>query len=389
MEMTSNPHVATPGSWTLPMEKTGKKVTFSDDDRWEALIKRNPQACGKFVYGVLTTGVYCRSDCASRLPNRENVRFFENSLEAEKAGFRPCKRCEPDAQDRPRTRAVLEACKRIDEADAPPSLKELSQAAGLSPFHFQRLFKNMVGVTPKQYAMEKRANRIRERLTKETTVTEAMYDAGFASSSRFYEKATPTLGMKPSTYKNGAQDVLIRFAVVPCFLGWVLVAATAQGICAINFGDTPKALVENLRRRFPKAAFQDPDPRFEGMIKEVLDFLEEPHHSHPDLPLDVHGTAFQRRVWQALQEIPAGATVSYAEIASRIGNPKSARAVARACAANPLAVAVPCHRVVRGDGALGGYRWGLERKRVLLDRERAEKTGTGKPPVAQDKRLRQ
>jgi AraC family transcriptional regulator of adaptative response/methylated-DNA-[protein]-cysteine methyltransferase len=258
----------------------------------------------------------------------------------------------------------------IAEADTPPSLSELAHVAGLSLFHFQRLFKKIVGVTPKQYAMEKRSNRIREHLRKGSTITEAMYDAGFASSSRFYEKATATLGMKPSIYKNGAQDIRIRFAIVPCFLGLVLVAATAQGICAIDFGDTPGALKEDLHRRFPKAEFQAPDPDFTAIVAKVLTFLEDPNRGRLDLPLDVQGTAFQRRVWLALQEIPPGDTVSYADIATRIEKPKAARAVAQACAANPIAVAIPCHRVVRGNGDLGGYRWGVERKRVLLGRER-------------------
>ncbi len=355
----------------LAMGTTVKRVFSPDDERWQALVKRDPQACDEFAYGVLTTGVYCRPACASRLPNRENVRFFETSMEAEQAGFRRCKRCNPDARDQeqPHTRAVLKACKRIDEDEPLPSLKELAHDAGLSPFHFHRVFKKIVGVTPKQYAMERRAGRLREHLRKDSTITGAMYDAGFASSSRFYEKAAATLGMKPSVYKNGAQDVRIQFAIVPCFLGFVLVAATAQGICAIDFGDTAEALKENLRRRFPKAVFQNPDPQFAAMIGQVLAFLEEPQPGRLDLPLDVQGTAFQRRVWLALQEIPPGDTVSYAGIASRIGKPKAARAVATACAANPVAVAIPCHRVVRGNGQLGGYRWGLERKRVLLERE--------------------
>ena len=356
----------------LPLEKTSMEVLLSDDDRWEALTKRDSLACGEFVYGVLTTGVYCRPACSSRLPNRENVRFFKTSMEAEQAGFRPCKRCKPEAPNwkQPQTGAVLKACKMIAEADTPPSLSELAHVAGLSLFHFQRLFKKIVGVTPKQYAMEKRSNRIREHLRKGSTITEAMYDAGFASSSRFYEKATATLGMKPSIYKNGAQDIRIRFAIVPCFLGLVLVAATAQGICAIDFGDTPGALKEDLHRRFPKAEFQAPDPDFTAIVAKVLTFLEDPNRGRLDLPLDVQGTAFQRRVWLALQEIPPGDTVSYADIATRIEKPKAARAVAQACAANPIAVAIPCHRVVRGNGDLGGYRWGVERKRVLLGRER-------------------
>jgi AraC family transcriptional regulator, regulatory protein of adaptative response / methylated-DNA-[protein]-cysteine methyltransferase len=375
MEMNSNRTMGLLEEQTLPMDPKDMKAFLSDEDRWEALLEHDPQACGEFVYAVLTTGVYCRPACASRLPNRENVRFFETGMEAEKAGFRPCKRCKPESTDwrQPQTRAILKACRMIAETDEPLSLKELAQAVGMSPFHFQRLFKKIVGVTPKQYTMENRANRLREHLKKGSTVTEAIYDAGFGSSSRFYEKATPTLGMKPSTYKNGAQDMRIRFAIVPCFLGLALVAATGQGICAIDFGDAAEALKENLRRRFPKAVFQDPDPRFAAMIAKVLAFLENPHRSRLDLPLDIQGTAFQRRVWLALQEIPAGDTVSYAKIASRIGKPNAARAVAGACAANTLAVAVPCHRVVRGNGQLGGYRWGLERKRVLLEREKVKK----------------
>jgi AraC family transcriptional regulator of adaptative response/methylated-DNA-[protein]-cysteine methyltransferase len=316
------------------------------------------------------------------------VRFFETSMEAEEAGFRPCKRCKPDAPEQPYTRVVLKACKRIDEADTPPSLKELAQGAGLSLFYFQRVFKKMVGVTPKQYAMEKRASRLRAQLAKDSTITEAMYDAGFASSSRFYEKATPTLGMKPSTYKNGAQGVRIQFAVAPCSLGLALVAATAQGICAIEFGDSADALIENLRRRFPKAVFQDPDPQFTAMIQQVLSFLEEPRRGRLDLPLDVQGTAFQRRVWLALQEIPPGETMSYAGIASRIGKPNAARAVAAACAANPVAVAIPCHRVIRDDGDLGGYRWGLERKKVLLERERKGLPAAPKRLLSRDVKIR-
>ena len=375
MEMTSNKSTALFDEWTLPVESMDMKTFLSDDDRWRALVQRDPQACGEFVYGVLTTGVYCRPACSSRLPNRENVRFFETGMEAEQAGFRPCKRCKPESTDQkqPQTRAVLKACQMIAEADEPLSLKELAHAVDMSPFHFQRQFKKIVGVTPKQYAMEKRTGRLRDRLRKGSTITEAMYDAGFASSSRFYEKAATTLGMKPSVYKNGAQGVRIRFAIVPCFLGLALVAATGQGICAIDFGDTAEALKENLRHRFPRAIFQVPDPQFTAMIGQVLGFLDEPHRGRLHLPLDVQGTAFQRRVWLALQEIPPGDTVSYAGIASRIGKPAAARAVAKACAANPIAVAIPCHRVVRGNGQLGGYRWGVERKRVLLERERKER----------------
>ena len=369
----------------LAMGTTDKRVFLADDERWQAVVKRDPRTCDEFVYGVLTTGVYCRPACASRLPNRKNVRFFETSMEAEQAGFRPCKRCRPETPERKEAHAltVLKACKRIDEAETPPSLKELAEGARLSSFHFQRVFKKIIGVTPKQYAMERRAGRFRDHLRKSSTITGAMYDAGFASSSRFYERATVTLGMKPSAYKNGAQDVRIRFAIAPCFLGLILVAATAQGICAIDFGDTIEALKENLRRRFPKAEVQGSDPGFTAMVAKVLAVLEEPHRGRLDLPLDVQGTAFQRRVWLALQEIPPGDTVSYTDVASRIGKPTAARAVARACASNPVAVAIPCHRVLRGNGQLGGYRWGLDRKRVLLERESkgSEQGGAQKDPA--------
>jgi AraC family transcriptional regulator of adaptative response/methylated-DNA-[protein]-cysteine methyltransferase len=372
MKMTSNKSMALFDEGFLPRQPKDSKAFLSQDDRWQALVERDLQACGEFVYGVLTTGVYCQPTCASRRPKRDNVRFFETAKEAEQAGFRPCKRCRPETPDwkPPRIRTVLKACKMIDEAETPPSLEDLAHASGLSAFHFQRLFRKIVGVTPKQYAMQKRSNRIRNHLRDRSTITEAMYHAGFGSSSRFYEKATATLGMNPSTYKNGAQDKQIRFAIVPCFLGLVLVAATAQGICAIDFGDTAEALKEDLHRRFPKAVFQDPDQEFAVMIARILDFLEDPRRGRLDLPLDVRGTAFQRRVWLALQEIPSGDIVSYTDIASRIGKPKAARAVAQACAANPMAVVIPCHRVVRGDGDLAGYRWGVERKRVLLERER-------------------
>jgi AraC family transcriptional regulator of adaptative response/methylated-DNA-[protein]-cysteine methyltransferase len=358
--------------WSLSMEPEDRKTFLSDDDRWAALVKRDQRAGGKFVYGVLTTGVYCLPACASRLPNRKNVRFFRTSREAEQAGFHPCKRCKPEASkwEKPQIRAVLKACRMMDDADPPPSLSALAQAAGLSAFHFHRVFKKTIGVTPKQYAMERRASRVREHLGKDSNVTEAMYNAGFGASSRFYEKATATLGMKPSVYKNGAQHTRIRFTVIPSFLGLVLIATTPHGICAIDFGASAERLKEGLYRRFPKAEFQDPDPDFTARIAQVLTFLEDPFPGHLDLPLHIQGTAFQRRVWLALQEIPPGETASYAEIASRIGNPKAARAVALACAANPIAVAIPCHRVVRANGQLGGYRWGVERKRVLLERER-------------------
>jgi AraC family transcriptional regulator of adaptative response/methylated-DNA-[protein]-cysteine methyltransferase len=260
-------------------------------------------------------------------------------------------------------------CELIEASEEPPTLVELAGAVGLSPSYLHRLFKAAVGVTPKQYAMEKRLGHVRERLqADDATVTEALYEAGFGSSSRFYEDITEKLGMKPSEYRDGGQGMRIHSAVAQSYLGWVQVAATAKGICAIDLADSPDDLRERLRARFPKAGLVEDDPNFRALVSQVLSFLESPQDGL-DLPLDVQGTAFQRRVWLALREIPPGSTASYGEIAARIGNPKAARAVAGACASNPVAVAIPCHRVVRSDGELGGYRWGQERKSRLLVQE--------------------
>ncbi|MFH0998709.1 MAG: bifunctional DNA-binding transcriptional regulator/O6-methylguanine-DNA methyltransferase Ada [Pseudomonadota bacterium] len=355
-------------------------VFFADDDKWNALVQRDKQSNGGFFYGVLTTGVYCRPVCASRLPNRENVRFFSTSEEAENAGFRPCKRCRPNDKDwqDSQTRAVLNACRMIEDADMPPKLKELADKAGFSAFHFHRLFKKIIGITPKQYAMEIRLKKVRSCLQSRQTVTEAIYNSGFETSSRFYEKSTAVLGMCPSAYKKGAPDIFIQHTVVQSYLGWVLVAWTDKGICSVTLGDTPGELKADLYRRFPKAIFRDPDPDYEEILLKVLAVIETPHSHRFELPLDIQGTAFQRSVWDALQKIAPGSTESYSEIAARIGNPSAVRAVARACAANPLAVVIPCHRVVRSNGELGGYRWGIERKKSLLAREKkiGYQTGT-------------
>ena len=354
------------GPWSI-----GEMDAYSTEQaRWEALVRRDRQADGAFVYGVATTGVYCRPACSSRLPNRENVRFFDTFKEAEEAGFRPCKRCNPRSLEGQEMHAdaIARVCELIDEAEEPPTLAELADAVGLSPSYLHRLFKKMVGVTPKQYAMEKRLGDVRERLQTDATVTEALYGAGFGASSRFYEDITGKLGMRPSEYRNGAQGMRIHSAVTPSYLGWVQVAATASGICAIDIADSPDDLRARLRARFPKANLVEDDPNFQVLVSQVLAFMESPQDGL-DLPLDVQGTAFQRRVWMALREIPPGSTVSYGEIAARIGYPRAARAVAGACAANPIAVAIPCHRVVRSDGDLGGYRWGQERKSKLQEQE--------------------
>ena len=350
---------------------TGDMDPFSTEQaRWEALVRRDQQADEAYVYGVVTTGVYCRPTCSSRQPNRENVRFFDTSAEAEQAGFRPCKRCNPQSpvEKEPHADAIARACDLIDQSAEPLTLAELSSAVGLSPSYLHRLFKRMVGVTPKQYAMEKRLGEVREVLQTGATVTEAIYEAGFGSSSRFYEDITAKLGMKPSEYRNGGEGKRIHVAVAQSYLGWVLVAATARGICAIDLAGSPDELRARLRDRFPQASLVENDPNFRALLSKVLSFLEAPQDGL-DLPLDVQGTAFQRRVWLALRQIPPGSTASYGEIAARIGNPQAARAVAQACASNPVAVAIPCHRVVRSDGALGGYRWGQERKSKLLEQE--------------------
>ena len=345
----------------------------SDSHRWQAIVERDVQADGTFVYGVTTTGIYCRPTCPSRRPNRGNVRFFENWQMAEHHGFRPCRRCNPrdrTARDASIER-VIRACAMIEEADHAPSLNELAAAAGLSPYHFHRIFRKAVGVTPKQYAMELRLQRMRRNLESNRTITESVYESGYESNSRFYESATKNLGMKPSTYRKGGKGASIRYGIVQSYLGWLLVAATERGICRIDFDDTPDQLHTRLRAAFPAADFRENDQEFRTTINQTLAFLEEPGKGLP-LPLDIQGTAFQRRVWAALQNVPAGSTVSYSELAQRIGNPKAVRAVARACAANHLAVAIPCHRVLRKDGDPGGYRWGLDRKKTLIERESTE-----------------
>lgn len=357
-------------------DQTEQASTPADEERWQAVLRRDPAAEGAFVYAVATTGIYCRPACASRQPRRENVRFFDNPDAAEAAGYRACKRCRPRdvAADLAAREAVLNACRLIEESPAPPVLDDLAAAAGLSPSHFHRVFKRVLGLTPRQYAHERRMASLREGLASEPSVTAAVYGAGFGASSRFYERAGEELGMTPGDYRRGGRGEQIRYAVAPCYLGWALVAATARGVCRIAFGDSADALSADLRRRFPEADLLAGDPAFAAHVERVLALVEHPQASL-DLPLDVQGTAFQRRVWAALRAIPPGSTASYGEVARRIGQPAASRAVAQACGANELAVAIPCHRVVGADGGLGGYRWGIERKRALLAREAAEPSG--------------
>ena len=345
----------------------------SDHERWAALAGRDSVADGCFFYAVSTTRVYCRPHCASRLPRRENVQFFPSSRAAEAAGFRPCRRCKPDKAGIGGQRAeiVARACRTIKAADIAPSLEALAKTAGMSPFHFHRLFTETVGLTPKAYASAHRAERVREELSKRGTVTEAIYGAGYGSNSRFYSKSAEMLGMPPSRFQKGGAGETIRFAVGECSLGSVLAASTEAGVCAIFLGDEPGELVRELQDRFPNARLIGGDREYERTVSQVVGFVEAPSRGL-DLPLDVRGTAFQQRVWRILRQIPCGTTRSYAQIAKQLGEPQASRAVAGACAANPIAVAIPCHRVVRRDGALSGYRWGVDRKAKLLESEGAE-----------------
>lgn len=354
----------------MPTKIEMRAAAILDDPRWAAVVARDPEADGRFFYSVRTTGVYCRPSCGSRTPRPENVEFHLTAADAERAGHRPCRRCRPDRPSRAAQHAALVAglCRRIEGAEQPPSLAELASDAGMSAWHLHRVFKTVTGLTPRAYAAAHRARRVRAGLEGGATVTDAIYGAGYGSSGRFYEGSDQVLGMTPARYRAGGADTAIRFAIGECSLGSILVAATARGVCAILMGNDPNALVRDLQDRFRRADLTGGDAAFEQLVARVVGFVEAPRFGL-DLPLDLRGTAFQQRVWQALREIPAGATENYTEIARRIGAPKSVRAVAQACAANSLAVAIPCHRVVRIDGGLSGYRWGVERKRALLERE--------------------
>ncbi|MDI6934897.1 bifunctional DNA-binding transcriptional regulator/O6-methylguanine-DNA methyltransferase Ada [Serratia sp. Se-PFBMAAmG] len=342
----------------------------TDEARWQAVVERNKEANGHFVYGVRTTGVYCQPSGAARLPKRENIEFFDTPEAAEAQGYRPSKRLrrgQPELENEHATR-IAQACRFIEEHDGEAALADIADHVGMSTFHFHRLFKSTTGLTPKAYASAHRNKRLRDALNDTGSVTDAIFDAGFNSNSRFYENSSAMLGMTPKTWRAGGKGATIYFALGICSLGDILVAQSDKGICAILLGDDPDALLRDLQDKFPQAELVGGDTQFEQLVARVVGFVEAPEIGL-DLPLDIRGTAFQQRVWQALRDIPVGATVSYADIAQRIGSPKAVRAVAGACAANMLAVAIPCHRVVRNDGALSGYRWGVERKRALLNKE--------------------
>jgi AraC family transcriptional regulator, regulatory protein of adaptative response / methylated-DNA-[protein]-cysteine methyltransferase len=356
----------------MPVRKPSSVRYATDAERWSAVLARDATADGQFFYAVRTTGVYCRPSCAARPAKRANVEFFARTTEAERAGFRPCKRCTPDQASLRERQAQLiaDACKAIETAEEPPHLEVLAEAAGLSRFHFHRLFKRVTGLTPKAYVNAQRTLRVQGELAKGSRVIDAIYSAGYGSNGPFYATATRSLGMRPTEYRASGRGAAIRFAVAQCALGALLVAVSSKGVCAILLGDDPDVLVRDLQDRFRNAELIGGDSEFERWVAKVVGFVEAPRIGL-DLPLDLRGTAFQQRVWQALRQIPAGQTISYTELAKRIGLPSATRAVAQACAANPIAVAVPCHRVVRTDGSLSGYRWGVARKRELLARERS------------------
>lgn len=359
---------------TNPIRKPSKRpdLPTREDPRWVAVLGRDARSDGLFCYSVSTTGVYCRPSCAARRPKPEHVQFHADPAAAEKAGFRACKRCKPnEASSSAKIAAIVaDAARFIAASEDDPDLAVLAKRAGLSPSHFHRLFKRATGLTPKAYAAARREDRLRHEMKKGRSVTGAIFDAGYNATSRFYEKSAAVLGMTPSAYRQGGARTAIRFAVGECSLGSILVAQSEKGICAVLLGDDPSALLRDLQDRFPRAELIGGDNNFEKVAGRVVGFVDAPNADF-DLPLDIRGTAFQKRVWRALSKIPPGETVTYSDIAKHIGLPKAARAVGNAVGANALAVIIPCHRVVKMDGSISGYRWGIARKRALLKKESA------------------
>jgi AraC family transcriptional regulator of adaptative response/methylated-DNA-[protein]-cysteine methyltransferase len=360
---------------TLARDLKSTPLPVTDDPRWARIVARDKLADGQFWYSVATTGVYCRPSCPSRQANPANVQLHDTLAQAKATGFRACRRCNPDGRSLEAGNAamVADACRRIEQCEEEPSLAELADAAGRSAGYFHRIFKATTGLTPKDYAAAHRAARVRQGLADGASVTVAIYDAGFNSSGRFYERSGEQLGMTPGAYRRGGSGERIRFAVAHCWLGELLVAATDKGICAVTLGDDAERLVRELQDRFPKAELVGGEPAFERTLAQVLGAVEDPRRG-VELPLDVRGTAFQQRVWQALREVPPGVTLSYSELAGRVGSPAAVRAVASACGSNEIALLIPCHRIVRLDGSPSGYRWGVERKKALLEKEATVRT---------------
>jgi AraC family transcriptional regulator of adaptative response/methylated-DNA-[protein]-cysteine methyltransferase len=344
---------------------------LNDDLRWEAVCRRDRTRDGKFVFAVSSTGVYCRPSCAARRPRRENVAFFTRPEDAERAGYRACLRCRPRAiSGNDQSESVKAICRFIEQhLDEPVTLARLGKEFRQSPFHLQRRFKAALGITPREYADSCRLRLLKRNLQAGDSVTRAMYDAGYGSSSRLYERTASQLGMTPDKYRRGAIAASIRYTIVDSPLGRLLIAATDRGICSIKFAAKDGELLQGLQREFPFAIRKPDESALQPWVQALLDQMHG-KTSDSSLPLDIRATAFQRRVWTHLQSIPFGSTRSYNQVAKALGRPTAARAVARACATNPVAVAIPCHRVVRNDGGLGGYRWGIDRKKALLEMER-------------------
>ena len=336
---------------------------------WHAVETNDVRFDGAFVYGVSSTRIYCKPSCAARLPKRENVRFFSSASQAEADGFRPCRRCAPQSETvNPQTETVLRACELL-EGEESLSLEVLGARLGVSPTHLQKIFKEIVGVSPKKFVEMKRLRKFKSEVRKGSDVTSALYEAGFGSSSRLYENVSEKLGMTPAVYKRGGRGMKIDYAVAGCELGKLLVARTERGVCAVSFGDDEKTLSENLEKEYPNAEIRRDEARLKDYVEAVLANLAGTNKTL-ELPLDLQATAFQMRVWELLRKIPYGETVSYQQIAERMGNARAVRAVAAACASNRVALVIPCHRVVRSDGSLSGYRWGVERKKAILEMER-------------------
>jgi AraC family transcriptional regulator, regulatory protein of adaptative response / methylated-DNA-[protein]-cysteine methyltransferase len=348
-------------------------VFSTDDSRWEAVVQRDAHADGVFFFAVRTTGVFCRPSCASRAPRRENVEFFTTTDAAETAGYRACKRCQPTRL--PRELAIVErACKVLDaHPQQRMTLAQLSDEVHISPFHLQRLFSRIVGISPRQYQAAQRAGVLRDALQRGRDVTRATHDAGFGSPSRMYDAVPAELGMTPSAYKRQGAGLTVRYTTAATPLGIVIVAATDKGVCKIAFGDDATTLVDQLASDFSQAERLEDAAQLEPFVAQIRAYLQGTRERF-DLPLDIGATAFQRRVWDALRQIPYGQTRSYSDIAETLGSPRAVRAVANACASNPVALAIPCHRVIGKDGAIAGYRWGTSRKETLLDTERTQHT---------------
>jgi AraC family transcriptional regulator of adaptative response/methylated-DNA-[protein]-cysteine methyltransferase len=352
--------------------------TATRDDMWQAVASRDEASNGRFVFAVRSTGIYCKPSCPSRRPKPENVQFFNLPEAAEASGYRACLRCKPrDVQAKdPRVAMVSRVCRILERADdeQTPNLEMLAEKVGSSPYHLQRTFKKVVGISPREYTEALRLNRFKAKVKEGESVTTAIYDSGYGSSSRLYEKSTSHLGMTPAEYgRGGGQGMLINFTVVECPLGLLLVAATEKGVCSVTLGDSVEELTRDLEKEFSAARLERDDELLGEWTAAIVKHLEGvlPHLA---LPLDIRATAFQRRVWEELQKIPYGSTRSYAAVAEAIGRPSAVRAVARACATNPVALVVPCHRVVREDGSMGGYRWGIQRKKRLIESEKVTAT---------------